>query len=329
VVDEQHRFGVLQRQAILSKGVPGRTPGILLMSATPIPRSLSLTLFGDMDISVIRSLPGGRRPIETHLAKQSNASKVYEYVRNELKKGRQAYFVYPLIKEITEDDEETTDDTLGKTQKSRPNPLAGFKSAQEMLEKLQKEVFPEYKCAMIHSQVDEESEEAIMTAFRAGEMNILVATSVVEVGVDVPNATCMVIEHAERFGLAALHQLRGRVGRGAEQSYCFLIYTDEGMTRNLSNNEKERLKMMMESNDGFLIAEKDLELRGPGDITGTDQSGYLGLDLADPIRDYALLEEARNDVSAILQEDPHFESEDTQVINEVLKRANPFGEIGI
>ena len=207
VIDEQHRFGVVQRQAIMGKGV---SPDLLMMSATPIPRSLALTVFGDLDVTVIRDMPPGRKPVKTHLAKESNENKVYEFVRRELHSGHQAYFVYPLIE-------------VGDEADSSPSDL---KDAVSMAERLANEVFPGLPLALIHSKVDEDEKRATMDAFRRGSIKILVATSVVEVGVDVPNATCMVIEHAERFGLSALHQLRGRVGRGDAQSFCFLVYSD-------------------------------------------------------------------------------------------------------
>ncbi|WP_461255166.1 ATP-dependent DNA helicase RecG [Treponema sp. R80B11-R83G3] len=298
VIDEQHRFGVTQRSLIMAKG---EQPGLLMMSATPIPRTLALTVFGDMDVTVIKDMPVGRKPIITHLAKQSNEQKVYDFVRKEMEKGRQAYFVYPLI----EGGEE-------------------IKDAVSMAQRLQDEVFPKYKTALIHSKLPEEEKKRIMDNFRKGEIKILAATSVVEVGVDVPNAACMVIEHAERFGLSALHQLRGRVGRGEEQSYCFLVFSDD-----LTPEGKTRLKVMLENNDGFVIAEEDLKLRGPGQIAGTEQSGYLFLGIADPIRDMEILERARNDVFSILENDPDLLLENNRVIARVLEQAPPFGEVAL
>ena len=280
VVDEQQRFGVLQRQAIMSKG---RSPGLLMMSATPIPRSLALTVFGDLDISAIRDMPPGRLPVKTHLAREGNEEKVYEFVGRQLAAGFQAYFVYPLI--------ESGDDSA--------NMPYELKDAVSMAERLGREVFPDYPLALLHSRVDDEEKRQKMDAFRRGEIKILAATSVVEVGVDVPNANCMVIEHAERFGLSALHQLRGRVGRGGDQAYCFLVYSAE-----LSEDGKKRLMVMLENSDGFTIAEEDLKLRGPGQIAGIEQSGYLKLGLADPIRDIEELQRARSDALAILETDP-------------------------
>jgi ATP-dependent DNA helicase RecG len=300
VVDEQHRFGVIQRSRIMAKG---DHPGLLMMSATPIPRTLALTVFGDLDVSLIRDLPPGRKPIITHLARQSNEEKVYDFVRKDLERGRQAYFVYPLI--------EAAD---------AGSRAADLKDAQSMALRLGSEVFPQYPAALIHSRIDEEEKQNIMERFRRGEIRILAATSVVEVGVDVPNASCMVVEHAERFGLSALHQLRGRVGRGPEQSYCFLVYSDE-----LTEDGKTRLKVMLEHNDGFIIAEEDLKLRGPGQIAGIEQSGYLLLGLADPVRDAAELENARREAFSILERDPGLLSPEYRLIAQVLERAPPFG----
>jgi ATP-dependent DNA helicase RecG len=296
VIDEQHRFGVTQRSQITAKG---DNPALLMMSATPIPRTLALTVFGDMDVSVIKDMPPGRKPVKTHLAKQSNEMKVYDYVRKELEQGRQAYFVYPLI---TDGDE--------------------IKDAITMAQRLEKEIFPKYKTALIHSKLPEDEKKQTMDSFRRGEIKILAATSVVEVGVDVPNATCMVIEHAERFGLSALHQLRGRVGRGQDQSYCFLVYSDE-----LTEEGKIRLKVMLENSDGFIIAEEDLKLRGPGIIAGTEQSGYLVLGIANPIRDIDELQRAREDAFSILENDGDLLLENHRVIARVLGEAPPFREV--
>jgi len=296
VIDEQHRFGVTQRSLIMTKG---NNPALLMMSATPIPRTLALTIFGDMDVSVIKDMPPGRKPVKTHLAKESNEKKVYDFVRGELEKGRQAYFVYPLI----EGGEE-------------------LKDAVSMADRLSKDIFPKYKTALIHSKIPEEEKRQTMDDFRGGKIKILAATSVVEVGVDVPNATCMVIEHAERFGLSALHQLRGRVGRGQDQSYCFLIFSDE-----LTEDGKTRLKVMLENSDGFVIAEEDLKLRGPGLIAGTEQSGYLVLGIANPIRDAEELVRAREDAFSILESDPNLLLANHRIIARVLEEAPPFNEI--
>jgi ATP-dependent DNA helicase RecG len=277
IVDEQHRFGVLQRQALLKKGA---SPDLLLMTATPIPRTLALTAFGDLDVSSIRTMPAGRRPVITHLARHGNEEKVYTRVREEIARGRQAYFVYPLIEES-----ESLD----------------VKDAETAFRMLRDEVYAGIPMALIHSRVAEEEKESAMARFAAGEVKILVATSVVEVGVDVANATCMVVEHAERFGLSTLHQLRGRVGRGLDQSYAFLVYgqklTPEGI---------QRLKIMMETTDGFRIAESDMRLRGPGELLGVRQSGFLNFRVADLFLHGPLLFKARDDARRLLDDDPGF-----------------------
>jgi ATP-dependent DNA helicase recG len=280
VIDEQHRFGVLQRSAIIQKGAESNeekmSPHLLMMSATPIPRTLALSIFGDLDISTIKTMPPGRKPIITYVAGEDKAERVYNFIGQEILQGRQAYFVYPLIEE---------------------NEDLSLKSAERMFEEL-KTGFPNHSLALIHSKVAEEEQKRIMEEFRSGKLNILVATSVVEVGVDVPNATCMVIEHADRFGLSALHQLRGRVGRGDLQAYCFLIYG-----KKITEDGRARLTVMKETNDGFIIAEEDLRLRGPGDIGGVEQSGYhLGFTIADPARDFKILQEARSAAFELLEQ---------------------------
>jgi len=275
IIDEQHKFGVLQRQALVKKGA---SPDLLLMTATPIPRTLALTAFGDLEVSTIRAMPPGRRPVITHLAREGNEEKVYRWVQGELAKGRQAYFVYPLIGES---------DSLA------------VKDAESAFRRLAAEVYPGVAVALVHSKVDEDVIEKTMTAFAAGKLAILVATSVVEVGVDIPNATCMVVEHAERFGLSTLHQLRGRVGRGAEQSYAFLIYG-----KKLTAEGIERLKTMKETTDGFLIAERDMGLRGPGELLGVRQSGFLNFRVADLMNHTSLLLWARDDAAKVVREDP-------------------------
>ena len=302
IIDEQHRFGVTQRQLIISKG---ENPALLMMSATPIPRTLALTVFGDMDVSVIKEMPPGRLPVKTYRSRLSNENKVYDFIKNELKKGRQTYFVYPLIDGGNIDEKEIS-----------------LKDAVSMAQKLSNEIFPEYKTALIHSKLKEDEKRQIMDDFRKGKIKILSSTSVVEVGVDVPNASCMVIVHAERFGLSALHQLRGRVGRGVEQSYCFLVYSDD-----INEDGKLRLKIITENNDGFIIAEEDLKMRGPGQIAGTVQSGYLMLGIANPIRDIESLQRARVDAFLILKNDPYLILEDHLVINKVFEEAAPFSEI--
>jgi ATP-dependent DNA helicase RecG len=321
IIDEQHRFGVTQRQAILAKGREsprGSAPHLLMMSATPIPRTLALTVFGDLDVSVINDMPPGRKPVKTHLSKESNLWKVYDFVRKELEAGRQAYFVYPLIGENGEDAGEGSGDGN-----------RGLKDAVSMAEKLAGEIFPSYPVALIHSKIDDEEKRKTMEAFRRGEIRILAATSVVEVGVDVPNASCMVIHHAEHFGLSALHQLRGRVGRGSSQAYCFLIYSEEDSRPVLTDNGKQRLKVMLESGDGFVIAEEDLKLRGPGQIAGLEQSGYLKLGIADPVRDADALVRSRAAAFAMLEADPGLLFPEHHCVAQVLNRAPPFTETGL
>lgn len=282
IIDEQHRFGVVQREAIIAKG---RTvsekntnlePHLLMMSATPIPQSLALTVFGDLDISVIKSMPEGRLPVKTHLIKEENEWKAFEAVRSELKRGHQAYFVYPAI-----DSEDLNTD---------------LKSAETEFQKLQNEIFPEFKCGLIHSKIPQEEQEETIKRFKNNQIQVLLATTVIEVGFDVPSATCIVIEQADRFGLAQLHQLRGRVGRGKLQSYCFLIYSDK-----ITKTGIERMKVLYETTDGFVIANNDLKLRGPGEITGTVQAGILSLGLSDIVRDKEILLKAREDAVIFMQ----------------------------
>jgi len=297
IVDEQHRFGVLQRLAFSRKGP---MPDLLMMTATPIPRTLALTIFGDLSVSTIREMPPGRKPVVTHLAKAGNEAKVYEFVRKVVEGGRRAYFVYPLI---------------GESAKLE------LKNAEAMFVRLRDEVFPGLSIGIVHSRLREEEKRATMESFKRGDTRILVATSVVEVGVDVPEAVVIVIEHAERFGLAALHQLRGRVGRGPSQSWCFLVYSDK-----LTEEGKTRLKAMLETTDGFKLAEEDLKIRGPGELSGTLQSGAVGFSIADPVRDLPILERARADAFALVDEDPALLSESSHPLREVLRRAPPFGE---
>lgn len=278
IIDEQHRFGVMQRSAIIDKGRNSLNPKIsepnlLMMSATPIPQSLALTLFGDLDIYTIKSKPLNRKEIITYLTKSGNENNAYEAVRKELQKGHQAYFVYPAIEE-----------NLEYSDKS-------LKSAEEMYNYFKDVIYKEYRIGLIHSKISEEIQNQILTDFKNGTIHILVATTVVEVGVDVPNATCMVIEQADRFGLAALHQLRGRVGRSNLQSFCFLIYRST-----LTEKGKERMLTLRETSDGFKIAEKDLKLRGPGEISGTIQSGIMSFPIGNPIDDNQLMQQARADV---------------------------------
>ncbi len=283
IVDEQHRFGVLQRKRLMEKGV---APDVLVMTATPIPRTLALTLYGDLDVSVIDQMPPGRTPIETRWSAPEHLPGVWDFVARELRKGRQAYVVYPVIEQS----------------KSNEAQLS-LKSAMVEFERLRKSVFPRMRVGLLHGRLKSEEKERVMEAFRRGDLQILVSTTVIEVGVDVPNATIMVIEHAERFGLSQLHQLRGRIGRGGEKSTCLLI-----APKSLSEDARERLETMVATNDGFVIAEADLRLRGPGEFFGTRQHGSLGFHIANPLRDRELLELARREAFLLL-ENPEEEQE--------------------
>lgn len=276
VVDEQHRFGVLQRARLRQKGL---TPDVLVMTATPIPRTLAMTLYGDLDLSVIDELPPNRLPVHTSVLTAARRARAYEVVRREVAQGHQAYIVYPLI-----DESETLE--LG--------------AAVEMAKQLQQDVFPEWRVGLLHGRLPMEEREAMMRAFKDGELDILVCTTVIEVGVDVPNATVMVIENAERFGLAQLHQLRGRVGRGSAQSYCLMI---AGQT--LSKEGRQRLRVMQESTDGFYVAEQDLQIRGPGELLGTKQSGLPALQVGNLLHHGLWLEQARQAAFALLAADPN------------------------
>jgi ATP-dependent DNA helicase RecG len=264
VIDEQHRFGVLQRSALRELGY---NPDILVMTATPIPRSLAMTIYGDLDVSVIDELPPGRTPIKTVVVGEDQREGVYRGIGREIDRGRQVYVVYPLIQESEKVD---------------------LKAATKMYEELRDKIFPKYRVGLLHGKMKTAEKDEVMSDFVSGKMNILVSTTVIEVGVDVPNASLMVIEHAERFGLSQLHQLRGRVGRGAEQSFCVLLTGDKKTAV-----AKERLGIMEETSDGFRIAEKDLEIRGQGEILGTRQAGIQSFKIANIIRDIEILDEAR------------------------------------
>ena len=281
IIDEQHRFGIAQRSALRQKGT---NPHLLVMSATPIPRSLALTLFGDLDISVIDEMPAGRKPVETSIIHPFAREKAYQAIRGEIKNGHQAFIIYPLIDQ-------------GEDEDSR--------AAVDEHERLKKEVFPEMKLGLLHGRMPAEEKDRVMTQLREGVYDILVSTTVIEVGVDVPNATVMLIEGANRFGLAQLHQLRGRVGRGGDRAFCFLIPENEDAIEN------ERLAAMTDTNDGFILAEKDLSQRGPGDFIGYRQSGYADLRMAS-ITDIHLIEKARDFAQQIFKEDPMLESPDHQ-----------------
>ncbi|MBJ6723832.1 ATP-dependent DNA helicase RecG [Geomesophilobacter sediminis] len=279
VIDEQHRFGVVQRALLKKKG---SNPDILVMTATPIPRTLSMTVFGDLALSVIDELPPGRTPIETRIVRDSRRAQTYQMIRGEVVKGRQAYIIYPLVEESEKSD---------------------LKAAVQMADHLKQDIFPDLKVALLHGRMSASEKEGVMSAFKGGETNILVATTVIEVGIDVPNATIMVIEHAERFGLSQLHQLRGRVGRGSERSFCILMTGDRR-----SEDGEKRLEVMVSSQDGFRIAEADLSIRGPGDFLGTRQAGIPELKVADILRDGGVLEEARKEAFALVGADPDLEA---------------------
>jgi ATP-dependent DNA helicase RecG len=272
VIDEQHRFGVLQRATLREKGWH---PDVLVMTATPIPRTLALTLYGDLDVSVIRELPPGRLPVRTTARPEARRDEVYAFVREQLETGRQAYVVFPLVEESAKVD---------------------LKAATEMADQLAAEVLPAFRVGLLHGRMKPAVKERVMKAFAGGELQVLVTTTVVEVGVDVPAAGVMVVEHAERFGLSQLHQLRGRVGRSREQGYCILLYQAP-----LGEDARGRLKAMTETTDGFEIAERDLLLRGPGDFFGTRQAGVPTFHLIDLVRDRALLEEARREAAGWLE----------------------------
>jgi ATP-dependent DNA helicase RecG len=310
IVDEQHRFGVLQRFKLMKKqdahvpsrqssGAPVRSaerdskasadlaePDVLVMTATPIPRTLALTLYGDLDLSVLDEMPPGRTPIITRRVGDERADEVWQFVRKQVAAGHQAYVVYPVI----EENEETE-----------------LKAAMKMYRELSKRVFPDLQVAVLHGRLEADLKEQVMRLFQQGKVQILVSTTVIEVGVDVPNAAVMVIEHAERFGLAQLHQLRGRIGRGAARSYCILMTGGK-----VSEEAERRLDAMVRTNDGFQIAELDLEMRGPGEFFGTRQAGMPSFQVASLIRDRDLLELAKKEAGAVLA-GPNSEISQTEI----------------
>jgi len=277
IIDEQHRFGVAQRSKLWHKNT--LPPHILVMTATPIPRTLAMSIYGDLDISIIDELPPGRKEIKTVHRFDANRLRVFKFIRDEISKGRQVYIVYPLIQESEALDYKDLMD--------------GFESISREFHK------PTYQISIVHGKMKAKDKEFEMNRFVKGETQIMVATTVIEVGVNVPNASVMIIESAERFGLSQLHQLRGRVGRGADQSYCVLMTSHK-----LSENAKTRIKTMVKTSDGFEIAEVDLKLRGPGDLMGTQQSGVLNLRIADIVKDHDILNIARNAAIDILKSDP-------------------------
>jgi len=298
VVDEQHKFGVEQRKTLRAKG---RMPDTLVMTATPIPRSLVMTVFGDMDISLLKEKPGEREAVTTYWVGEDRREAVYEFIRSEIAVGRQAFIVYPRIKGSSRSD---------------------LKAAEEMHEKLRDEVFSEHSVALIHGRMKAAEKEKVMKDFRAGKHDILVATTVIEVGVDIPNVTVMLIEHAERYGLAQLHQLRGRIGRGKHASYCILMGEPE------TEASMERLSTMAETDDGFKIAEKDLDIRGPGEFLGTRQSGLPELRFGNIARDFRIMEEARGEAFKLVEEDPGLRDRHNSGIRESIKERFR-GKLGI
>jgi ATP-dependent DNA helicase RecG len=291
IIDEQHRFGVLQRAALRDKGI---MPHVLVMTATPIPRTLTLTLYGELDVSILDEMPPGRKPVKTHWKLPEERLKVYAGVRKLVEQGRQAYIICPLI------------DESDKLQ---------VRAAEQMAEHLRKDVFPDLRVGLLHGRMKPAEKEAVMEAFRAGELDILVSTTVIEVGVDVPNAAVMVVEDADRFGLAQLHQLRGRVGRSEHQSFCVLIANPK------SEEGQRRLEILTRTNNGFLIAEEDLRLRGPGEIYGTRQSGMPSFRVADLVKDMRLLEVARQEAFRLLEQDPDLTRPEHQPLREAVMRA--------
>jgi ATP-dependent DNA helicase RecG len=290
VIDEQHRFGVEQRAALRSKG---ENPHLLVMTATPIPRSLALTLYGDLDLAVMDEMPLGRQPVSTHVLTPRERERAYTLVRSQVENGRQVFIVYPLIEESEKSEQ---------------------KAAVEEHARLQKEIFPDLRLALLHGRMKPDEKDAVMAQFRDGMFDILVSTTVIEVGVDVPNATVMLIEGANHFGLAQLHQLRGRVGRGGGESFCLLIPDHEDAVEN------ERLQAMARTTDGFALAELDLKQRGPGEFLGTRQAGYASSLKMASLSDVALIEKAREQAQQIFAADPELSSAEHARIKEAVQR---------
>ena len=278
VIDEQHRFGVEQRNKLTNKGL---NPHLLSMTATPIPRTLSITYMGDMDLSIIDELPKNRIPITTKIIEPTRLPKVYAFAKDQIESGQQCMIVYPLVEESEKSD---------------------LAAAVEMFEKLQKSTFSNYKVGLIHGKMNGEEKKEVMRRFKENKINIIIATTVIEVGIDVPNATVMLIEHAERFGLTQLHQLRGRVGRGIKKSYCILV------NRGTNELSAKRLEIMESTNDGFKIADEDLILRGPGDYVGFKQSGFVKYKIADMVTDGPIIRTARILAKSIIESDPTLEN---------------------
>ena len=289
VTDEQHRFGVKQRTKIAEKG---QNPDVLVMTATPIPRTLALILYGDLDISIIDELPPNRKKIETFAVQKNMTERVNRFIQKQVQEGRQAYIVCPLVEENEELD---------------------LKSVEKLYETYKMEIFPQYRVEYIHGKMKQKDKDSIMERFKKGDIDILISTTVIEVGVDVPNANIMVIENTERFGLAQLHQLRGRVGRGEYQSYCILKYEGKGET------VRKRMKVMCETNDGFIISEKDLELRGSGDFFGTMQHGLPEFKIANLFEDMPIIKSVQSLAMKIINEDSKLEKEENKLLKDLIK----------
>ena len=296
IIDEQHRFGVEQRSRLWRKSSVGAPPHVLVMTATPIPRTLAMTLYGDLDVSVIDELPPGRKPVQTIHATEGKRTAMYNFMRDQIALGRQVFVVYPLIFETEKVDYQSLEEGIEQIAKAFP--------------------FPPYKMAVVHGKMTNDEKKFNMDAFAAGRANILVATSVIEVGVDVPNASVMVIESAERFGLSQLHQLRGRVGRGSEKSYCVLMTGHK-----MSKESKHRIELMCATENGFELAEEDMKMRGPGDLEGTQQSGLpISLNIASLAKDGLILNAARAAAEAVLSEDPALTSDRNQLLRKELRK---------
>jgi ATP-dependent DNA helicase RecG len=304
VIDEQHRFGVLQRKVLIDKGYK---PDVLVLTATPIPRTLAMTVYGDLDVSIIDQLPPGRKPVRTFLYQDVQRRRAYQILKDELRAGRQGYVVYPLVEESEKMD---------------------LQAAMQGAEQLMAGELAGFRLAVLHGRMKSDEKERVMSAFKAGEVQVLVSTTVVEVGVDVPNATVMMIEHAERFGLAQLHQLRGRVGRRGHQSYCLLMASPWGEVKASKSKgpgepgsmAKERLEALVRSNDGFVIAEEDLRIRGPGEFFGFRQWGMPEFRVADLVRDVDLLQQARQEAFGLLKIDSRLRAPMHRALREAMLR---------
>jgi ATP-dependent DNA helicase RecG len=325
IVDEQHRFGVMQRFKLMKKKSDEKDPDTLVMTATPIPRTLALTLYGDLDVSVLDELPPGRTPVVTRRVADDRSSEVWDFVRKQVQAGNQAYVVYPVIEDQSEVEPNGVVARSPSSARKKRTQLAlpgqevskgsGLKAAEKMHDELKKKVFPELRVGLLHGRMDADLKDVTMKRFARGEIDVLVSTTVIEVGVDVPNANVMVVEHAERFGLSQLHQLRGRIGRGAAKSYCILMTGGK-----ISPDGEERLETMVRTNDGFEIAERDLEQRGPGEFFGTKQAGMPAFRVANLVRDRQLLEAAKKEAAALVGgASPDVSRDEARVVMEHLR----------